>query len=324
VAAFEVSRLDATLSTRDRAGFVGAFAPDTAAQVLAERLWGNFVALGVTDLTAPAPGRLRAHWAVPGERSVAEEEVALTFVGHQVADAVAAGPAAPLWLIQPLTVHGALGAACVAAPGTTEADAWLTAAGDAAAIVAKAGLGEAAAAWDGVLVTELPSDVAAFALASGLTLSTSSATQAVTVMATAASAPRIVGNLGATASLDPVGLRTLLVHEGVHVATRSAVSSAPLWAVEGIAESVAAASDEVARVRNLGLARDSARPTALPTAADLNGATAETAYALAAVAVDAAIARWGRPAFAGWLADWRSASRPSDADLTAAYLAALP
>jgi hypothetical protein len=318
-----VGRLAAALSARDRAGFVGAFASTTAAQALAGLLWDNFVALGVTDLTAPAPGRLRARWAVPGERSVAEEEAALTFAGPQIADAVAAGPTAPLWLLQPLTVRSARGAACVAAPGTPEADAWLDAAGDAVAIVAKAGLGEAAAAWDGVLVIELPTEASSFARATGLTLSTASATQAVTVMATAASAPRVVGNPGATASLDPVGLRTLLVHEGVHVATRSAVSSAPLWAVEGIAEAVAAASDETTRARNLGLVRATTRPTALPTQADLNGPAADTAYALASVAVDAAIARWGRATFTGWLADWRTTSRPSDADLTSAYLAAL-
>ena len=317
-------RLASALTAGDRASFIGAFAPTTSAQALAGRLWDNFLALKVTDPTAPSVGRLRVRWSAPGERAAAEEEVALTLADQLIVDVAATGASSPLWLIQPVTLSSSRAAACVAAPGTPRAEEWLRAAGDAAVIVGKADLGRAAAAWDGVLVTELPLDATAFARAAGLPAATAFATQAVTVLATAASAPRIVANPAATASLDLVRLRTLLVHEGVHAATRSAVSSAPLWAVEGMAESVAAASDEATRTRNLALVRASARPTALPADADLNGAAADTAYACASLAVDAAVARWGRPAFTDWLADWTTPSRPGDAALTAAYLAALP
>ena len=55
----------------------------------------------------------------------------------------------------------------------------------------------------------------------------------------ATAAIRIVVNPGVTATLDEQGVAVLLAHEAVHVATRSAASSAPTWLVEGLADYVA-------------------------------------------------------------------------------------
>ncbi|MFP5416606.1 MAG: hypothetical protein ACLGHZ_06970, partial [Actinomycetes bacterium] len=55
----------------------------------------------------------------------------------------------------------------------------------------------------------------------------------------------------------------------------------------------------------------------------LRGSEALTAYALAAVAVEACFQGWGRAESLAWMAAWSSEDRPPEADLTAAYLARL-
>lgn len=316
-------------ASRRQDDFARLFAPDARAQELAALLWSNWIALGVDDVADESGGRLRVRWHVSGERGVALEDAVLQFAGGSVSGARPLGSAAPLWLVEPIS-HGATGmsdrtASVVGARGipTNRFQDWATAAVEASRIVAGAGLGAAASSWDGLLVVELPSGPAAFAAVSGLGAAAAS-TAAVTLMASPESAPRIVGNLAATSTQGVPELRTLLVHEGVHAAVRSAVSTAPLWVSEGLAESIAAGSDPATRARNLALTTAARRPTALPSQADLGGADAPTAYALAALAVDAAIGRWGRATVMGWVADWTGAGRPSDSELAAAYLAALP
>ena len=325
---FDTGELSATLASGDRTRFLALFTPDAAGQDLGARLFANWTALGarLSGADAAQGARLVVRWSAPGERNEAVETVAPTVVSGLVRSATPAGGTSPLWLVEEVAIASAHGAACVRSIAVPDAvgAAWLTAAAEASGVVTGAGLGSAAASWDGVLVVVLPSTPDAFRRVSGLDSATAAATQAAAVMAASDSAPRIVGNTATTSGLDAAGLRTVLVHEGVHVALRSAVSNAPLWASEGIAESVAEASDPGTRERNAALVAAAPRPSALPSAADLAGPDAPTAYALASVAVDAAIARWGRPAVLSWLADWAVPTRPSDAELTAAYLAALP
>ena len=289
---FAASELSAALAAGDRPRFMAGFTPDAAGQALGARLWANWTALRVR-LSAPElswPGRLEVRWSAPAERDGAVETVDLTVASGLVRAASPVGPSSPLWLVEDVAIAAAQGAAGVGSTALPDAvgAAWLAAAAEASAVVAGAGLGGAAAAWDGVLVVVLPSTPDAFRRVAGLDAATAAATQAATIMAASDSAPRIVGNQTTTASLDAAALRTLLVHEGVHVALRSAVSKAPLWATEGVAESVAAASDPLTRERNRALVAAAPRPTALRTDADLAGPDAPTAYALASVAVDAA------------------------------------
>lgn len=314
--------LGEALTRGDRAAFADCFAG--SATDLADRLWRNWSALRVEAPTWAGP-TLQVRWRAPGERDAAVETLAVTAPAGRIATLAATGPA-PLWLPGPLTVRSTPGAALLAATGVpdAEASAWLAAAAEAAAVVAAAGLAGAARRWDGVLVVGVPADAAAFAATAGLPATRAAATQAVTVMADAGSPPRITLHRAAVGGLDAVGRRAVLVHEGVHVATRSAVSAAPLWLVEGVAESVAAAADPTTRARNAALLDAAGRPAGLPTRADLDGPAADVAYARSALAVEAAIGRWGRPEVMAWLADWAAPGRPDEAALAATFLAALP
>lgn len=297
----------------DPSAFGGLFVPG-----LGDRLWETLRLLGATAVEGTAEG-LRVTWPVPGGTAVVVQGLPCSASGGRLLPATR--PPAPVWVAGAVRVSTAPGAALVADATVDAAHAarWLAAAAEASALVGDAALGQAAEAWDGVLLVDLPAQQN-FSGVAGLGAGQASGTQAATIMDAAGSAPRVVGNLAA----EPAGaaLRTLLVHEGVHAATRAAVSAAPLWLVEGVAESVACATDPAARARGAELIRGAPRPSALPTRADLDAPDAERAYAFAALAADAAIARWGRPAVMGWLADWGRAARPSDAELAACFRAA--
>nr|NLI51387.1 hypothetical protein [Propionibacterium sp.] len=314
--------LGRALTGGDRSSFVDCFA--APAEALADRLWRNWTALRV-ERPAWDGATIRVRWRAPGEREGAVETLSIAFSGGRIGALVPTGPT-PLWLPGPLTVRAAPGAALLADADVPDAvaGAWLRAAGEASRIVASAGLAGAARQWDGVLVVGLPGTTEAFADTAGLAAAQAAATQAATVMADAGSAPRVTLHRSGTAALDPAGRRAVLVHEGVHAATRSAVSAAPLWLVEGVAESVTAAADPATRARNATLLAAADRPTGLPTRADLDGPAADVAYARAALAVDAASARWGRPAVMAWLADWTAPGRPDEAELADAFLTAAP
>ncbi len=314
-----VANLTAAFARRDRGAFDGCFADGTGD--LADRLWRNWAAIRAEPTADVAA--LTVRWRAPGERSGAVETLDVTTAGGRLTALVARGPA-PLWLPGRLRVDAAEGAALLAFADLPDAEAaaWLGAAAEASALIGAADLEPAAGAWDGVLTVGLPGTAQWFAAASGLPPAQAVGTQAATLMAGPDSAPRIVLNRTGVAGLDAAGRRAVLVHEGVHVATRSAVSAAPLWLVEGVAESVTAAADPGTRARNADLRRSAARPRGLPTPAQLNGPAADVAYAWAAFAVDAAQARWGRPAVLGRLADWSGAPGPDEADFTAAFLAA--
>lgn len=314
--------LAAALARGDQQAFVACFGGSAAPT--AERLWANWAGLAAVEPRWEGSA-LRVSWRAPGERHAAEETLGVALDGGRIGALSPTGPA-PLWLPERLAVRSAPGAALLAAAAIPDADAlvWLQAAAEASGLVAAAGLGPAARSWDGTLVVGLPATPEAFAATSGLPSGQAAATQAATVMATASSAPRVTVSRAGSAALDEAGRRALLVHEGVHVATRSAVSAAPLWLVEGVAESVTAGVDPATRARNAALLDVAPRPRELPTRSELSGAAADIAYAWAAVAVDAAIARWGRPAVMGWLADWAAPDRPAEAAFATTFLASLP
>ncbi len=93
--------------------------------------------------------------------------------------------------------------------------------------------------------------------------------------------------------LEDAYLTTLLAHEAVHVASGSACAGGGLgWAVEGLAEAVAAAGDAGLARSNSALVRahlaEHGVPEELPT-----GLYDQTDYALAQVAVEQVRARLG-------------------------------
>lgn len=316
--------LAAAFASRDAAAFAALFASTPTSQALAERLWGNWTAMGVSQIRPNVVG-FGLWWRLNSERGDSLDDLTIVTAGDRIAQIVPEQPPAPLWLIERIGVRAITGATALAAATLPVPDVtrWVDAAAEAEDIVNDAELGPLAAQGDAVLRLSLPSSPDAYRQAVGLPAADAAATQAVTILNPRASNPRIIVNPATTGSLDDRARRTLLVHEGVHAFTRSALSTAPLWTTEGLAESIAQASDPATRARNRQLAIAAPAPSSLPTVDDLNGPDALTAYALAVVAVDGAIHRWGRPAMMGWMADWSAPDRPSDDELTAAYRAAL-
>lgn len=337
---FDADALSSAFLRRDQTAFARCF---TGGE-LAARTWDSWVALGVRDVRR-VDDRLRVIWPETqapepesqskGTRGPARvpgcvEFALATSAQGRIASLRAAsgiGVSQPVWLLEPVRRARAEDRMLLVAAEGVDAAAtarWAEAARAATITLASVDLGPAAAGWDGRLVVALPSGLLTFAGASGLPSELAATTAAATVVPSDSSGALVLGNLSASASLDQAGLTALLVHEGVHAAMRSPLLQAPGWAVEGIAESAAQAADAATRASNTALLHGAPRPTALPSAAELIGSEAPLAYARAALAVDAAIGRWRRPAVMGWIADWSQPGRPSDAEFTSAYLAALP
>ena len=163
--------------------------------------------------------------------------------------------------------------------------------------LARAGLEPLDDEWDGRLVVELPATSKDYALLAG-----PDSADAAAITHCPQDGPRITIN-PAVAGEDPDYLDTLLLHEGVHIATGSSCAGrAPQWVEEGLAELVACehdadclAASEQWVVHSLA---EHGRPLTLPADSDFRGSSAEVsaAYALARQAVASAVARLGKPA----------------------------
>lgn len=162
-------------------------------------------------------------------------------------------------------------------------------------------LGPLAAGWDGTLRMEVPASLLQFehylAGAEGAASQTAAATVALGDSG-ANSAVRIVVN--PVADLTAAQRTATLIHEAVHLATRSPLRQAPPWVSEGLAEAVTAELVPGVAAENRKLARDELRRrgriTTLPTQADFSSdhQAARTAYALSQLLVEAMIRRLGR------------------------------
>ena len=309
--------------------FLAAFAPGRSAQALGVRLWDTWRSLPEVGLAAAPGDVVEVTWRAGSESRPAAHRLRAVLRSGLVGDLVADGPL-PLWLRAPIRVTGRGGAVLVTPRDADPAlrAGWLAAAASASDRLTRARLGAAAAPWDGRLVVERPAGLIDFAAMVTLPGQALGGTAAVTRMDARDSGPRIVVNPQATADLSATAASDLLAHEGVHVATRSPWLTAPLWAVEGLAESVGASPGGEQALRNRELARSAVRragvPTQLPVdeAFGRSGVAVEEAYALAQVAVEACVDRFGRATFLGWVADWDAPGRADDADLTDAFVAA--
>jgi hypothetical protein len=129
----------------------------------------------------------------------------------------------------------------------------------------------AARTWTGAAVVEVPASRAAFEAVVGAAPGSYAGVAAVTLAdgPAATAAPRIVVNPEVTRTLTEVGVATVLTHEMVHRATRSADSPAPTWAVEGLADEVAFRTHPTAAKASSQLLADQVRghgaPRALPS-----------------------------------------------------------
>lgn len=199
-----------------------------------------------------------------------------TFVAHQGTHATLLAPAGLDWATR---------------------DAWRERLDWAAQTLAESGLDPLDADWDGRLLLELPPTGQWYQRLAG-----ADGGDAAAVTRCPAEGVRITVN-PVVAGKDADYLDSLVLHEGVHVATGSSCDAAAAqWVEEGLAEWVACEHNEASLSANRqwvdSYLEGHGLPSALPADADFRGPADQVsaAYALARQAVASAVDRLGRPA----------------------------
>ena len=186
-------------------------------------------------------------WQLRGEQRPAEHRVWLTLVadeGVRVAGAYEPPPAAgiqrqPLWWRGPVTSVASADTLVVVGSGEPAAR-WSERAEQAQEQLQRHLPPELHTARS-PLVVQVPATTADFEAVLGVPAGTQSSVAAATLAdgPSGESAVRVVVNPAAAERLTATGLAVTLSHEAVHASTRSPASSAPIWAVEGLADYVA-------------------------------------------------------------------------------------
>ncbi len=230
-------------------------------------------------------------WRLDGERSDASSTVWLTLVPGPDGDRLAGTgdgtaldtPATPLWWLGAVRRVTRGDVTVLVGPGQ-DAQRWAALASRAAADTKTHLPRPLRDGWDGHLLLEVPGSGDDFAHVLGATPTAYATTAAVTRPEgpTTGAAVRVVVNPAVAGDPD-AELGTTLVHETVHVATRSASSPAPLWAVEGLAEHVALLAHPDQRPDEEAALRAGRTPTRLPPDASFTAGAQDvtTAYAQA-------------------------------------------
>lgn len=238
----------------------------------------------------------------PGDRRPATESVSLAST-TEGGIAVVSAPGTPLWALEPARLTSSPAGSVLTAADAEQATAWLSVAARAEAAVRASGV---VADWSGELVLELPSSAEDFTLRTG-----SGSDQASAVTSCRSGTPRIVVN-PVLADYDPDVRFATLTHEAVHAATDSPCRNGLAWAVEGLAESVAAAADPATAAANRQLVVDYLASHSVPSALPEELRT-PTDYALAQLAADQVRQRLGKRATAFF-------ARATDAQLSTAEI----
>lgn len=267
-------QLAAAWAARDRAAFVATFGRSPLAAAQAER-WYQLLTDSHGRLTVTDSGQLAVTNQLPGDRRPATEIVSLRLSADN-GFTVVAEAGTPLWALEPARLAGSGSTSVLTAAGDDQATAWLALATRAEAAVRAAGIAED---WPGGLVLEVPESADDFALRTGSPAATASA-----VTSCRSGTPRIIVNPALREYPDHVQFATL-THEAVHAATDSACQSGLAWAVEGLAESVAAQADPATATANRTLVRAYLASHPLPAALPEHPRT-PTDYALAQLAAD--------------------------------------
>lgn len=345
--------LAVALLRRDRVGFEAEVdRSDPGAGPLIDQLYANLTQLPLTHLalrlrgprrppvanptaanpTAPVGPQawtqeVAVRWRLADDGGTAQHQLPLTFRTEAGRTRLAGVPrpadlgggtvptAVPLWAEQPLAVRRA-DRVTVLAGDPAAASAWLARGRAAVRAVAARLPAHVAPGWANRLVVEVPATRQSFERVLGVAPGSYAEIAAVAWPEgpdPAEAAVRVVINPAVAARLDVTGAAVLLAHEVVHVATRSVVSAAPTWLVEGYADYLAYAAYPAAHpaaVRDLlADVRTSGPPRRLPPDADfapdsprlaLRYAAAWTACRFVAEdASPAALARFYRLAGAG-------------------------
>ncbi len=281
-----VTRLDAALAERSLDGFLAAFPSGTDGR---ERGTSWYTALSHGDgHLAQGDAQLTVTTMFPGDRRTASQTITYQLDGDRVS-AVSRTQGTPLWALEATDLTGT-GSGTLLSAGIDQAarSVWATRLDHAVTAVVAAGV-PGAEGWPRGLVVEVPGSPADFRLLTGSEASSASA-----VTTCEGGTPRIVVSPEAR-GLDAGWLDSTLVHEAVHVATDSAcvAGGASLeWAVEGLAESVAARVDPATASRNRGLVADYLAAHGVPDALPVR-LESLTDYALAQLAVDQVRAHLG-------------------------------
>lgn len=223
--------------------------------------------------------QIAVRWALPGERRTAEQELWLTFADRPtgndgapgsegVPETVLAGDgdgprgdaAQAIWLQQPVRLLRADGALVL----TDAADGaeWLS-----QAVAARRAVLSLTGSVPDPLVVEVPQSRAVFERSLGVSPhSYAAAAAAAWPMGsdTSAASVHVVVNPEASRRLSTLGRDVLLVHEAVHVATRSPGSAVPTWLVEGYADQIAYQAHPAGRVPAERLVRTYVREHGVP------------------------------------------------------------
>lgn len=282
-------RLNAALATDDEAAFVDNFAVGHDASADGRQWFAVLEHAASASVAQPDDRTLTVTSTDDGDSGPGTVTLTVALDATGRITSVADSPRRPIWALGPIDItDAARGTLYTAGLDDAARRQWADRLDRAVAAVAAADP-PGAGAWPRGLVVEIPADAAGFEARTG---EPSGSASAVSVCDTGT--PRIVVNpvvLGQPAEW----LDSTLVHEAVHVATRSPCrpSGQLAWAVEGLAELVATSGDPTALARNRGLVRaylaDHPVPDALPD--DL---TDLTGYALAQVAVEQVRAHAGR------------------------------
>lgn len=269
---------------------------------IADRLFANLSALPLTQLSfslaggpVPLTGGIQqvvpggwtqaatVTWRLANDTGPAVHRLALTFapvgrvarlagISAEAASAQPAGSAGsagrpvPLWMLGPVQAASGHGATAVVADG--QAGRWLSRAETARAAVSAAVEADLGRSWRGGLVIEVPGSQADFERVLGGAAGSYGQIAAVTRPEgpdPAEAGVRVVVNPVLADPLTPAGLDVLLTHEATHVATRSAISRAPLWLVEGFADYVAYRRVPSAAPAAESLVRSAVRQQGLPS-----------------------------------------------------------
>lgn len=254
--------------------------------------WYSVLSQSATTFTPDGddPGAVIVATTLPGDRRSAKDSLTLDLDADGAIRGITNTGVRPIWTLNDIHLRAATHGT-VASAGLTSAaqSTWAARLDRASAAVAAAGVLAPAEHWDGGLVVEIPADAAGF---TATTSGSAQDTSAITICTSGT--PRIVVN-PASFSQSADWLQATLTHEAVHVATESPCHTGVAWVVEGVAESVAAASDPATAKANASLVRTYLRGNPLPSDLPASPVT-PTDYALAQVGVDQVRRRLGSSA----------------------------
>jgi len=322
--------LTRSLAEGDRDSFLAAFDSSAHARSTGARWFDNLTQFDEVVFAATTATGFQVTARVPGDQDSRHQvTVAPSAEDPAKLRGLVPGVRDPLWAVEAVSLITTEAGTVVLGEGADSAAATWTARVDrAVTALDEVDPGALTTGWNRRLLVEVPAQAASFGRVSGESV------EAAAVTMTAGDSVRIVVNPRATAALDAAALDALILHEAVHAAVGTPHHpQAPRWLVEGLAEWVVNRADPASRAKSRRLVKQylDTRPTpaALPTDRQVlaGGPDPLTGYALAEVAVDAMVARLGKPAattaLAGLLSRPPSAWTPSEQAITRWYLDAL-